>query len=146
MAVLIPLLMMGGIIGRLFREFSVTIVMTIAVSAFVSLTLTPMMASRFLKARDEERHGRLFTMSERGFVALARGYERGVDFVLRHRFVTLMTLLCTLVATVYLFIIIPKGSSRSRTPASLFGTTEARSGHLVSRPCTSCRSGPARSS
>ena len=65
--------MMGGIIGRLFREFSVTIAMTIAVSALVSLTLTPMMASRFLKSHDEERHGRLYKLSERGFVALASG-------------------------------------------------------------------------
>ena len=68
-AVLIPLLMMSGLIGRLFREFSVTIAMTIAVSAFVSLTLSPMMASRFLKSRDEERHGRLYKLSERGFTA-----------------------------------------------------------------------------
>ena len=90
-AVLIPLLMMSGIIGRLFREFSVTIAMTIFVSAFVSLTLTPMMASRFLKSHDEERHGRLYNLSEKGFVALANGYERGVDFVLRHRFATLLT-------------------------------------------------------
>ena len=71
-AVLIPLLMMSGIIGRLFREFSVTIAMTIFVSAFVSLTLTPMMASRFLKSHDEERHGRLYKLSEKGFVALAK--------------------------------------------------------------------------
>ncbi len=90
-AVLIPLLMMSGIIGRLFREFSITIAMTIFVSAFVSLTLTPMMASRFLKSHDEERHGRLYNLSEKGFVALANGYERGVDFVLRHRFATLLT-------------------------------------------------------
>ncbi len=88
-AVLIPLLMMSGIIGRLFREFSVTIAMTIAVSAFVSLTLTPMLASRFLKSHDEERHGRLYNLSEKGFTALANGYARGVDFVLRHRFPTL---------------------------------------------------------
>ena len=74
-AVLIPLLMMSGIIGRLFREFSVTIAMTIFVSAFVSLTLTPMMASRFLKSHDEERHGRLYNLSEKGFAALANGYS-----------------------------------------------------------------------
>jgi HAE1 family hydrophobic/amphiphilic exporter-1 len=73
-AVLIPLLMMSGIIGRLFREFSVTIAMTIFVSAFVSLTLTPMMASRFLKSHDEEKHGRLYNLSEKGFVAMANGY------------------------------------------------------------------------
>src|SRR5271165_2631397 len=124
-AVLIPLLMMGGIIGRLFREFSVTIAMTIAVSAFVALTLTPMMASRFLKARDEERHGRLFNMSERAFVALARGYERGVDFVLRHRFATLLTFIATVAATIYLFMIIPKGFFPQQDTGILFGTTEA---------------------
>ena len=76
-AVLIPLLMMTGIIGRLFREFSVTIAMTIAISAFVSLTLTPMMASRFLKSHDEERHGRLYRLSEKGFVALAAAMSAG---------------------------------------------------------------------
>ena len=104
-AVLIPLLMMSGIIGRLFREFSVTIAMTIFVSAFVSLTLTPMMASRFLKSHDEERHGRLYNLSEKGFTALANAYARGVDFVLRHRFATLLTFIATVVATVYLFVI-----------------------------------------
>ena len=72
-AVLIPLLLMSGLIGRLFREFSVTIAMTIAVSALVSLTLSPMMASRFLKSREQERHGRLYDLSERGFPALALG-------------------------------------------------------------------------
>ncbi len=116
-AVLIPLLMMSGIIGRLFREFSVTIAMTIFVSAFVSLTLTPMMASRFLKSRDQQRHGRIYKLSEKGFVALANGYERGVDFVLRHRFPTLLTFIGTVIATGYLFVVIPKGFFRSRTPA-----------------------------
>jgi HAE1 family hydrophobic/amphiphilic exporter-1 len=124
-AVLIPLLMMGGIIGRLFREFSVTIAMTIAVSAFVALTLTPMMASRFLKPHDEERHGRLFKISEAGFVALANAYERGIDFVLRHRFATLLTFIATVVATGYLFTIIPKGFFPQQDTGILFGTTEA---------------------
>ncbi|MGA7198854.1 efflux RND transporter permease subunit [Roseiarcus sp.] len=124
-AVLIPLLMMGGIIGRLFREFSITIAMTIAVSAFVSLTLTPMMASRFLKSRDEEHHGRLYNLSERGFQALANSYARGVDFVLRHRFATLMTFLATVIATGYLFVIIPKGFFPQQDTGILFGTTEA---------------------
>src|SRR5271165_4600151 len=129
-AVLIPLLMMGGIIGRLFREFSVTIAMTIAASAFVSLTLTPMMASRFLKSRDEERHGRLYKLSERGFTALASGYVRALDFVLRHRFMTLMTFIATVIATGYLFVIIPKGFFPQQDTGILFGTTEA--GHDVS--------------
>jgi len=124
-AVLIPLLMMGGIIGRLFREFSVTIAMTIVVSAVVSLTLTPMMASRFLKSHDEERHGRLYKLSEKGFVALARGYEIGIDFVLRHRFATLLTFIATVTATVYLFAVIPKGFFPQQDTGILFGTTEA---------------------
>jgi HAE1 family hydrophobic/amphiphilic exporter-1 len=124
-AVLIPLLMMSGIIGRLFREFSVTIAMTIFVSAFVSLTLTPMMASRFLKSHDEEKHGRLYNLSEKGFVAMANGYARGVDFVLRHRFPTLLTFIATVIATGYLFVIIPKGFFPQQDTGILFGTTEA---------------------
>jgi hypothetical protein len=124
-AVLIPLLMMSGIIGRLFREFSVTIAMTIAVSAFVSLTLTPMMASRFLKSRDEERHGRIYKLSEKGFDALAGAYGRGIDFVLGHRFATLMTFIATVIATGYLFSIIPKGFFPQQDTGILFGTTEA---------------------
>ncbi len=124
-AVLIPLLMMSGIIGRLFREFSVTIAMTIAVSALVSLTLSPMMASRFLKSREEERHGRLYNLSEKGFLNLARAYERGLDFVLRHRFATLLTFFATLAATVYLFVVIPKGFFPQQDTGILFGTTEA---------------------
>ena len=124
-AVLIPLLMMTGIIGRLFREFSVTIAMTIAVSAFVSLTLTPMMASRFLKSHDEERHGQLYRLSEKGFVALAAGYERGIDLVLRHRFATLLTFIATVIATGYLFVVIPKGFFPQQDTGIVFGTTEA---------------------
>ena len=117
-AVLIPLLMMSGIIGRLFREFSVTIAMTIFVSAFVSLTLTPMMASRFLKSHDQERHGRLYKLSEKGFVALANGYERGVDFVLRHRFPTLLTFIATRSSPPAICSSsFRRGSFRSRTPA-----------------------------
>jgi HAE1 family hydrophobic/amphiphilic exporter-1 len=131
-AVLIPLLMMSGIIGRLFREFSVTIAMTIAVSAFVSLTLTPMLASRFLKSHDEERHGRLYNLSEKGFTALANGYARGVDFVLRHRFATLLTFIATVIATGYLFVIIPKGFFPQEDTGILYGTTE--SGQDVSFP------------
>ena len=131
-AVLIPLLMMSGIIGRLFREFSVTIVMAIAVSAFVSLTLTPMLASRFLKSHDEERHGRIYNLSEKGFTALANGYARGVDFVLRHRFPTLLTFIGTVIATGYLFVVIPKGFFPQEDTGILYGTTE--SGQDVSFP------------
>ena len=86
-AVLIPLLLMGGIIGRLFREFAVTLSMTIVVSAVVSLTLTPMMASRFLTARRRPITGVSTHVSERGFDGLLNGYERGLDSVLKFRFV-----------------------------------------------------------
>ncbi len=134
-AVLIPLLMMSGIIGRLFREFSVTIAMTIFVSAFVSLTLTPMMASRFLKSHDEERHGWLYKMSDKGFDALANAYARGVDFVLRHRFATLVVFAGTVIATGYLFVVIPKGFFPQQDTGVLYGTTEA--GQDVSFPVMS---------
>jgi hydrophobic/amphiphilic exporter-1 (mainly G- bacteria), HAE1 family len=108
-AVLIPLFLMGGIIGRLFREFSVTLAMTIAVSAFVSLTLTPMMASRFLKLPSEVRHGRIYAWSETGFNTLLRSYERTLDFILRHQFTTLCVFLITVALSIFLFVIIPKG-------------------------------------
>jgi HAE1 family hydrophobic/amphiphilic exporter-1 len=124
-AVLIPLLLMSGIIGRLFREFAVTLAMTIAVSAFVSLTLTPMMASRFLKPHDAEKHGRLYRLSERGFAAMANGYERGLDLVLRHRFTTLMVFIATVCATGYLFVVIPKGFFPQQDTGVLFGNSDA---------------------
>jgi HAE1 family hydrophobic/amphiphilic exporter-1 len=124
-AVLIPLLLMSGIIGRLFREFAVTLAMTIVVSAVVSLTLTPMMASRFLRNHSHDRHGRLFLLFERGFAALADGYERSLDAVLRHRFATLMVFLVTLGATVYLFVIIPKGFFPQQDTGVLFGASDA---------------------
>ena len=108
-AVLIPLLLMSGIIGRLFREFSITLSMTILVSGIVSLTLTPMMASRFLKPHGATRHGRLYNFSERIFDGLLKGYERGLDAVLAHRFITLLVFLATVALTGYLFLIIPKG-------------------------------------
>ena len=108
-AVLIPLLMMGGIIGRLFREFAVTLTMAIFVSLVVSLTLTPMMASRFLRSEKQTKHGKFYRWSERGFDALLRGYERGLDLVLRWRLTTLMVFFATLALSVYLFMVIPKG-------------------------------------
>src|SRR5205823_9116367 len=108
-AVLIPLLLMGGIIGRLFREFAVTLAMTIFVSMIVSLTLTPMMASRFLRAHGETRHGRFYQWSERAFNAMLHAYERGLDLALRWKFTTLTIFFATLGLSVYLFVIIPKG-------------------------------------
>jgi len=124
-AVLIPLLLMGGIIGRLFREFAVVLAMTIFVSMFVSLTLTPMMASRFLRAHSEERHGRFYQLSERGFVAMLRGYERGLNLALRWKFTTLMVFFATLALSVYLFVIIPKGFFPQQDVGLITATSEA---------------------
>jgi HAE1 family hydrophobic/amphiphilic exporter-1 len=124
-AVLIPLLLMGGIIGRLFREFAVTLAMTIFVSLVVSLTLTPMMASRFLRMHKEVKHGRIYQWSERGFDAMLHGYERGLDTVLRWRLTTLCVFFATVALSVYLFVIIPKGFFPQQDNGFLIATSEA---------------------
>ncbi|MCG2627347.1 efflux RND transporter permease subunit [Bradyrhizobium sp. WYCCWR 13023] len=108
-AVLIPLLLMGGIIGRLFREFAVTLSMAIFVSLMVSLTLTPMMASRFLRSDHEARAGRFYQWSERLFERLLGAYERGLDLALRHSLITLCVFFGTVALSALLFILIPKG-------------------------------------
>src|SRR3954451_2513156 len=87
-AVFIPLFLMSGLVGRLFREFAVTVSATILVSVAVSLTLTPMMAARMLRPHDAARHGRLYRTSERGFEAVQAGYRRTLDIALRHRLLT----------------------------------------------------------
>jgi len=124
-AVFIPLLLLGGIIGRLFREFAVTTAMCIGVSAFVALTLTPMMAARFLRTEREIRHGRFYAITERGFDRLLRAYERGLDVVLRHQFPTLCVFLATVVVTGYLFVSIPKGFFPQQDTGLITGTSEA---------------------
>ncbi|MGJ4858105.1 efflux RND transporter permease subunit [Labrys sp. La1] len=124
-AVLIPLLLMSGIIGRLFREFAITLAMTIVVSAFVSLTLTPMMASRFLKPIHEEHHGKFYKLSESFFEAMVNAYERGLDLVLRFRFITLLTFFATVALSAYLFVIIPKGFFPQQDTGLITGVVEA---------------------
>ncbi len=123
-AVFIPLLLMGGIVGRLFREFAVTVSITIAVSAMVSLTLTPMMASRFLSAETRE-HGRLYKAVEAMFDAMLRFYERTLDMALRFQFVTLMVFIATVASTVGLFIVIPKGFFPVQDTGIVIGITDA---------------------
>jgi multidrug efflux pump len=108
-AVLIPLLFMGGVIGRLFREFAVTLAVTIILSAVVSLTLTPMMCSRILRHTPAERQGRFFKASERVFENVIAFYGRTLKFVLRFQTVTLLVAVATLVLTIVLYIVIPKG-------------------------------------
>src|SRR6476646_6571446 len=124
-AVLIPLLLMGGIIGRLFREFAVTLAMTIFVSMVVSLTLTPMMASRFLRAHGEMKHGRFYQWSERAFDAMLRGYEKGLDLAFRCLLTTLAMFFATLALSVYLFIVIPKGFCPQQDVGLITATSEA---------------------
>ncbi len=108
-AVLIPLLFMGDVVGRLFREFAVTLAVTIVISAVVSLTLTPMMASRILKHNPQESQGRFYQASERVFENMIAFYGRTLKVVLRYQGVTLLVAVATLMLTVYLYIIIPKG-------------------------------------
>jgi multidrug efflux pump len=108
-AVLIPLLFMGDIVGRLFREFAVTLSVTILVSAVVSLTLTPMMCSKLLKHKPESQRGRFYQISEHAFESVIAFYGRTLKWVLKHQTATLFVALATLVLTVVLYIIVPKG-------------------------------------
>ncbi|MGO8707446.1 MAG: efflux RND transporter permease subunit [Terracidiphilus sp.] len=108
-AVLIPLLFMGDVVGRLFREFAVTLAVTIIVSAVVSLTLTPMMSARILRHNPKEKQGRVYRFTERAFEGMIAFYGRTLKVVLRHQTITLFVALTTLVLTVVLYIIIPKG-------------------------------------
>lgn len=124
-AVFIPILLMGGIVGRLLREFAVTVSMTILVSLIVSLSLTPMMCSRVLKDEHTSGHGRLYMAFERGFEAVLNGYARGLDWVLRHQRLVLAGFAVTLAFTVWLFIIIPKGFFPQQDTGTLYGVSEA---------------------
>ena len=108
-AVLIPLLFMGDVVGRLFREFAVTLAVTIVVSAVVSLTLTPMMSARILRREPKDQQGRIYRATERAFEAMIAFYGRTLKFVLRFQTFTLFVALATLMLTIFLYIIIPKG-------------------------------------
>jgi HAE1 family hydrophobic/amphiphilic exporter-1 len=128
-AVFIPVLFMGGVLGRLLHEFAVTIMSAILVSGFVSLTLTPMLCSRFLRPRaTEDRHGWLFNLFESAQNGLTRMYDRSLRVVLRHKLATMAVSLALLVGTVYLAIIIPKGFLPSEDIDQISGTTEAVEG------------------
>jgi HAE1 family hydrophobic/amphiphilic exporter-1 len=123
-AVFIPLFLMGGYVGLLFREFAVTVSVALILSLLISLTLTPMMCSRLLKPESKE-HGRLYRFFERGFDGLLHLYEVGLRTVLRHRFITLMTMLGTIALTGYLFVIIPKGFFPQQDTGLIIGLSEA---------------------
>ena len=127
-AVFIPVLFMGGLLGRLLHEFSVTIMCAVIVSGVVSLTLTPMLSSRFLRPPKEQEHGHLYLLFERGFQLIQRAYDWSLKSVLRHRFATLMASLVIVVLTVYLFMQIPKGFLPSEDAGQMFGVTMAAQG------------------
>ena len=124
-AVFIPLLFMTGIVGRLFREFAITLSVAVAVSAIVSLTLTPMMCGRLLKSEKGQRHGRFYKMTERMFQAMLDWYERGLKWVLDHQPLTLIVAVATLVVTILLYIIVPKGLLPQQDTGLIVGVTDA---------------------
>ncbi len=127
-AVFIPVLFMGGILGRLFNEFSVTIAIAILISGFISLTLTPMLCSLFLKAHGEEKHGRLYNASERVFDKVLDWYKAGLHWSIRHRRFTMLYSAVILIATFYLFKIIPKGFMPNEDTGQVIAFTQAAQG------------------
>ena len=124
-AVLIPLLFMGDVVGRLFREFAVTLAVTIVISAVVSLTLTPMMSARILRHEPKEQQGRIYQASERAFESMIAFYGRTLKFVLEYQTITLFVALGTLVLTVFLYIVIPKGFFPTQDTGVIQGISQA---------------------
>jgi multidrug efflux pump len=124
-AVFIPILLMGGIVGRLFREFAVTLTLAIAVSLVVSLTTTPMMCARFLQPPDGAPRGRFYRAGERAFSALLGGYERSLGWVLRHQRLTLVVTVATVCLNIYLYVIVPKGFFPQQDVGRIVGSIQA---------------------
>ncbi|MGD0800303.1 MAG: efflux RND transporter permease subunit [Terracidiphilus sp.] len=124
-AVFIPILLMGGIVGKLFREFAVTLSVAIAVSLLISLTATPMLCAKFLRSRDDSRHGPVYRASEQAFNWLHNEYAAGLRWVLRHQWLMLGVLCGTLALNVYLYIIVPKGFFPQQDTGRLGGQTVA---------------------
>jgi HAE1 family hydrophobic/amphiphilic exporter-1 len=124
-AVFIPVLFMSGLLGRLLHEFAVTIVVAVLVSGFVSLTLTPMMCSRFVHSERGKKHGKIYNAFERFFDRLRGGYDRTLQIVMRHRGVTMFVSLAIFIATVILFVVIPKGFFPDEDTGRIVVTTEA---------------------
>ena len=127
-AVFIPVLFMGGILGRILHEFAVTISMAILISGFVSLTLTPMLCSRFIRPAGTERHGRLYILMERFFDRMLHTYERTLKIVLDYRLITLIVTILLTIATGFLFTKIPMGFLPSEDTGQIFAFTEAAQG------------------
>jgi multidrug efflux pump len=124
-AVLIPLLFMGDVVGRLFREFAVTLAVTIVISAVVSLTLTPMMSARILRHEPKDRQGRVYRATERAFEGMIAFYGRTLKFVLRFQTIALLVAVCTLLLTIFLYTVIPKGFFPVQDTGVIQGITQA---------------------
>jgi len=124
-AVFTPILLMGGIVGRLFREFAVTLSVAITVSLMVSLTTTPMLCARFLKSRDESRHGRIYRANERAFNWVYGEYAAALRWVLRHQWLVLGVAVSVAALNVYLYVIVPKGFFPQQDTGRMSGTTRA---------------------
>ena len=124
-AVFIPILMMGGIVGRLLREFAVTLSVTIAMSLGVSLIVTPMLCAKFLRHSTKEGHNWMYRLSERGFNGLAAAYDRGLRWVLKHQPLTLGVTIATVCLNVFLFFIVPKGFFPQQDTGQLKGNIQA---------------------
>ena len=124
-AVFIPILLMGGVVGKLFREFAVTLSVAIAVSLMVSLTATPMLCAKFLKSRDDSRHGRVYRASERAFQWMHNEYATGLRWVLRHQWLILGVVLGTMALNVYLYIVVPKDFFPQQDTGRMGGRTLA---------------------
>jgi multidrug efflux pump len=124
-AVFIPILMMGGIVGRLFREFAVTLSAAIGVSLLVSLTTTPMMCAKLLRPLDTEKHGRLYRLSEGAFDRLLKSYDLALRWVLRHQALILIVTIATACLSVYLYILVPKGFFPQQDTGRLGGSIQA---------------------
>jgi multidrug efflux pump len=135
-AVLIPLLFMGDITGRLFREFAVTLTATILISAAISLTLTPMLCAKLLKQRKEGRQGRFYEASERVFESILGFYKRTLDWVLQRRTLTLLVATATVILTAVLFIVIPKGFFPVQDTGEIQGVSESAQSVSFSRMAT----------
>ena len=123
-AVFIPLFLMGGYVGLLFREFAITVSVALVLSLLISLTLTPMMCARLLKP-ESKQHGWLYRLFERGFDGLRNVYEAGLKIVLRHRLITLLTMFGTIALTGYLYVVIPKGFFPEQDTGLIIGLSEA---------------------
>jgi multidrug efflux pump len=124
-AVFIPILLMGGIVGRLFREFAVVLSVTIGVSLLVSLTVTPTMCAKFLRPRGEKKHNRIYRFSEWAFERMLGGYRHSLAWVLRHQPLTLLVTIATACLSIYLYIIVPKGFFPQQDTGRVMGSVQA---------------------